>query len=109
MKMLGEQFDYKSQIAFKSRLGFRDHVLSDRNQGVDFFAAATLLENVLADDFLGTNTRGELYTKSEAIERVKSRMRSANHLDKIKIRFFGNNLAVLHGSESSSAKSARMR
>ena len=107
--MLGEQFDYKSQIAFKSRLGFRDHVLSDRNQGVDFFAAA-LLENVLADDFLGTNTRGELYTKSEAIERVKSRMRfSANHLDRIKIRFFGNNLAVLHGSESSSAKSARMR
>jgi len=76
---------------------------------VDFFAAATLLENVLADDFLGTNTRGELYTKSEAIERVKSRMRSAKHLDKIKIRFFGNNLAVLHGSESSSAKSARMR
>jgi hypothetical protein len=66
---------------------------------------ALLLENILADDFLGTNTRGELYTKSEAIERGKSRTRSPNHLDKIKIRFFGDNLAVLHGSESSTAKS----
>ena len=44
--MLGQQFDYKRQIALKQRLGFRDHILSDRNQGVDFFAAARITDKL---------------------------------------------------------------
>ena len=64
-------------------------------------AESSLLEEILADDFLGTDTRGEPYTKAQAIARAKSRTRSPNHLDKIKIRFFGDDLVIIHGSESS--------
>lgn len=69
----------------------------------------SLLERILADDFLGVNPRGEFYTKSERIERVRKRpadVAPKGHLDDVRVRFFGDNIAVLHGTESSIQKTA---
>jgi len=63
----------------------------------------SVLERILADDFLGTNTKGELYTKSEGIEKIAKKPKGeylSGRLDKIKVRFFGDNVAVLRGVES---------
>lgn len=68
---------------------------------VDVKYDATVLENILANDFLGTSTEGKLYNKSQAMtkeEHPAVKMLS-NHLNDVKVRFFGN-VAVLHGSET---------
>jgi uncharacterized protein (TIGR02246 family) len=70
----------------------------------------TVVQKIFADDFLGTDTDGKLYTKSEKIEKEKARSASEGEvlsprLDDVKVRFFGDNLAVLYGRESSIRKS----
>src|SRR5438094_2293717 len=57
-----------------------------------------------------TDTDGKLYTKSEKIEKEKARSASEGEvlsprLDDVKVRFFGDNLAVLYGRESPIRKS----
>jgi uncharacterized protein (TIGR02246 family) len=69
-----------------------------------------VVQEIFADDFLGTDTDGKLYTKSEKIEKEKARSVSGSEvlsprLDDVKVRFFGDNLAVLYGRESSIRKS----
>lgn len=62
----------------------------------------SVLQRILADDFLGTSPEGKLYTKSDDIERIaKSHTGKAlsSHVNVIKVRFFGT-VAVLHGSET---------
>lgn len=68
-----------------------------------------VVQEIFADDFLGTDTDGKLYTKSEKIEKEKARSASESEvlsprLDDVKVRFFGDNLAVLYGRESSVRK-----
>ncbi len=61
------------------------------------------LERILADDFLGTNVEGKLYTKSEDIEKIANKPKGeylSGRLDNVKVRFFGDNVAVLHGVET---------
>jgi Domain of unknown function (DUF4440) len=69
-----------------------------------------VVQKIFADDFLGTDTDGKLYTKSEKIEKERARSASEGEvlsprLDDVKVRFFGDNLAVLYGRESSIRKS----
>jgi uncharacterized protein (TIGR02246 family) len=69
-----------------------------------------VVQRIFANDFLGTDTDGKLYTKSEKIEKEKARSVSDNEvlsprLDDVKVRFFGDDLAVLYGRESSIRKS----
>jgi uncharacterized protein (TIGR02246 family) len=69
-----------------------------------------VVQEIFADDFLGTDTDGKLYTKSEKIEKEKARSVSGREvlsarLDDVKVRFFGDDLAVLYGRESSIRKS----
>lgn len=61
-----------------------------------------VLERILADDFLGTNTDGKLYTKSEDIEKIRSSAKRfvSGRLNNVKVRFFGSEMAVLHGVET---------
>lgn len=56
----------------------------------------------MADDFLGTNTEGKLYTKSQDIEKVRNSPKRfvSGHLDNVKVRFLGSETAVLHGVET---------
>jgi uncharacterized protein DUF4440 len=58
---------------------------------------------------LGTDTDGALYTKAEKIQKEKARSASEGEvlsprLDDVKLRFFGDHLAVLYGRESSIRK-----
>src|SRR6266704_126046 len=70
----------------------------------------SVVKKIFADDFLGTDTDGTLYTKAEKIEKEKARSASEGEvlsprLDDVKVRFFGDNLAVLYGRESYIRKS----
>ena len=59
------------------------------------------IERILADDFIGTDPKGNLYNKAQMIADTKDAPKYfvSNHLDQVKIRFFGNT-AVAQGSES---------
>ena len=61
-----------------------------------------MIERILADDFLGVAPEGKLYEKPTMIAETKEGPKHfvSNHLDDVKIRFFGDNTAVAQGSES---------
>jgi hypothetical protein len=61
---------------------------------------------MLADDFQGTSPDGELYSKPEAVEREKTSKTEAREcrLNDAKVYFFGDNIALVYGSESSIRK-----
>ena len=48
------------------------------------------IQRILADDFLGTDPKGELYDKAQMIADTKDAPKyfASNHIDQIKIRFF---------------------
>jgi hypothetical protein len=59
-------------------------------------------QTTLADDFEGTAPSGNRYTKSEDLQGTKTSKREAREcrLGNVRVHFFGENLAVLYGSES---------
>jgi len=64
-------------------------------------------EKILADDFQGTSPEGgAIYSKAEAVADAKSPTTQARdcHLHDAKVRFFGLDLAIVYGSESSIRK-----
>ena len=65
----------------------------------------SILERILADNFLGTHQDVSLFTKSQAIAEVKSRTSKveSDHLDDAKVRFFGD-VAALYGRETFTVK-----
>ncbi|MGB9196250.1 MAG: nuclear transport factor 2 family protein [Terriglobales bacterium] len=64
-----------------------------------------VVSDLLADDFQGTNTRGERYNKEDELRDEKG-PRSAHGcaLDDAKVRFFGENVAIIYGSEHAIGK-----
>jgi len=65
-----------------------------------------IAEKILADDFQGTSTEGERYTKSEEAADTADLSKTARdcRLIDAKARFFGDDLAMVYGSESSVRK-----
>jgi hypothetical protein len=63
---------------------------------------ATVIERILADDFRGVDPKGKLYDKPTMISETKEGPNHfvSNHLEDVKVRFFGDNAAVAQGSES---------
>ena len=61
---------------------------------------ATVIERILADDFVGIDPKGKSYTKKEMISETTDGLKYfvSNHLEEVKIRFYGNT-AVAQGSE----------
>src|SRR5437016_11899548 len=59
------------------------------------------VERILAGDYLGMDTDGTLYDKAKAISftREGPKVFISNHLDYVKVRFFGDT-AIAQGSES---------
>jgi hypothetical protein len=59
-------------------------------------------QTTLADDFEGTAPNGKRYTKSEDIQETRTSKHEAREcrLGDVKVHFFGEDLAVLYGSES---------
>jgi hypothetical protein len=65
-----------------------------------------IAERILADDFQGTSPEGKRYTKSEEAADTADLSKTARdcRLIDAKVRFFGDNLAMVYGSESSVRK-----
>ena len=68
----------------------------------------SVLERILADDFVGVDVDGSQYDKAAAMKSCKSPESkfASNHLDSVKIRFYGDT-AIAQGSESWKLKSGR--
>lgn len=56
-------------------------------------------QSFLADDFQGTAPGGERYDKAEALKHDTSLKERGCRLDGAKVRFFGDDVAVIYGSE----------
>ena len=56
-----------------------------------------VVHTLLADDFQGTSPSGKRYSKPTTAEKPSAR---DCKLGEVKIRFFGDNLAIAYGSES---------
>jgi hypothetical protein len=64
-----------------------------------------VVAGLLADDFQGTSTQGARFTKADELKDEKS-VRTAHDcgLDDAKVRFFGDSLALVYGSEHAIGK-----
>jgi hypothetical protein len=64
-----------------------------------------VVSELLADDFQGTSTRGERFNKADELRDEKG-PRSAHGcaLDDAKVRFFGEDVAIIYGSEHAIGK-----
>jgi hypothetical protein len=58
------------------------------------------LKDVIADDFQGTSTKGQRYGKEEAITTDTKSLSRDCQLGEVKVRFFGDSIAVAYGAES---------
>lgn len=64
-----------------------------------------VVAGLLADDFQGTSTKGARFTKADELKDEKS-ARTAHDcgLDETKVRFFGDTIALVYGSEHAIGK-----
>jgi|SRR5271154_5565155 len=62
---------------------------------------ATVVERILADDFVGVDPDGSLYEKAKMVSgtREAPKYYISNHLNEVKVRFYGDT-AVAQGNES---------
>ena len=60
-----------------------------------------IVERILADDFQGTSPEGMRYTKSEELAQTTDSSKTSRdcRLIDANVRFFGDNLAMVYGSE----------
>jgi len=58
------------------------------------------LKDVIADDFQGTSTKGQRYGKEEAITTDPKSLSRDCQLGEVKVRFFGDFIAIAYGAES---------
>jgi ketosteroid isomerase-like protein len=61
----------------------------------------TVIERILAEDFVGIDPDGRLYDKAKMVSETRDAPKefSSNHLNEVKVRFYGD-AAVAQGSES---------
>jgi hypothetical protein len=58
------------------------------------------LKDAIADDFQGTSTKGERYGKKEAITADTKSLSRDCQLGEVKVRFFGDSMAIAYGAEN---------
>jgi hypothetical protein len=64
-----------------------------------------VVEGMVADDFQGTSTNGERYTKADELKDEKgAHIAHDCGLDETKVRFFGDSVALVYGSEHAVGK-----
>ena len=62
------------------------------------------LKDVIADDFQGTSPSGRRYGREEAITTDTTALSRDCQLGNVKVRFFGDSIAIAYGGESSMNK-----
>ena len=66
-----------------------------------------VVAELLAEDFQGTSTRGERYTKADELRDEKGPHTAHDcGLDEAKVHFFGDSLAIVYGREHAIGKDA---
>ncbi len=62
---------------------------------------STVIQRILADDFIGVDTKGSQYNKQHEVHGTADAPKyfKSNHLNDVKIRFYGNT-AVAQGDET---------
>jgi ketosteroid isomerase-like protein len=62
---------------------------------------SSVVERILADDFLGVDPKGRLYDKGKMIAETQNAPQyfASNHLNEVKVRFYGET-AIAQGNES---------
>jgi hypothetical protein len=81
----------------------------ERRWGIDSCKPSTVVAEFLAEDFIGTSPRGQLYPKAAmlpppaGVPQPKSGERNCKLLG-AKVRFFGPDVAVIYGNESADFK-----
>lgn len=76
---------------------------AERQWAEDGCTHNTIASQILADDFQGTSPDAKRYTKRQAVASSQDTSKSASdcRLLDARVRFFGENLAMVYGSESS--------
>jgi hypothetical protein len=62
------------------------------------------LKDVIADDFQGTSPSGRRYGKAKAIATDTKSLSHDCQLGEVKVRFFGDSIAIAYGAESAVSK-----
>jgi Calcium/calmodulin dependent protein kinase II association domain len=62
------------------------------------------LKDVIAGDFQGTSTKGQRYGKEDAITTDTKSLSRDCQLGEVKVRFFGDSIAIAYGAENSMIK-----
>ena len=62
------------------------------------------LKDVIADDFQGTSPSGRRYGKNDAITSDSKTLERDCQLGEVKVRFFGDSIALAYGAESAVSK-----
>jgi hypothetical protein len=62
------------------------------------------LKEIIADDFQGTSTKGKRYGKEDAITSDPKSVSRDCQLGEVKVRFFGDAIAIAYGAESRVSK-----
>jgi Domain of unknown function (DUF4440) len=65
-----------------------------------------ITETILAEDFMGTAPDGSRYERAREIQGDPAKTESNCKLDGAKVRFFGDNLAMVYGSERGASTGA---
>jgi hypothetical protein len=80
-----------------------EHMIDLEHQWTDADCTGSrIVETLLADDFHGISPDGKPYSKQDAVERARSMKQFARSCRtyEVKVHFFGDNIALLYGSES---------
>jgi len=89
----------------------RQYITESEKQWAESVASgdSTVIERILADDFIGVDTKGNQYNKAYEVHGTTEGPKyfKSNHLNDLKIRFYGN-MAVAQGDETWVRRSGQM-
>jgi ketosteroid isomerase-like protein len=79
------------------------YILDSERQWAESVATGetSAIERILANDFIGVDPKGGQYNKQQMIDETRNAPKSfvSNHLNDVKVRFYGNT-AIAQGSET---------
>ena len=79
------------------------YILESERQWAESVAsgATSAIDRILADDFIGVDPQGHLYTKQHMIDETRNAPKyfASNRLNDVKVRFYGKT-AIAQGSET---------
>jgi ketosteroid isomerase-like protein len=79
------------------------YIIESERQWAESVASGdtTVIERILADDFIGVDPKGRHYDKSEMISDTRNAPKYfvSNHVNDVKVRFYGDT-AIAQGNES---------